>query len=93
LDPTAVGRVLKKQGLLTNVKQEHGQRPDWNKNEQARNKQQDRLNTLGKRDTGGNNQGVAGNNQDRNRQAQGRRSRETGNEKGTSKQNRKHSKS
>jgi len=29
--------VLKKQGLLTNVKQEHGQRPDENKNEQTPN--------------------------------------------------------
>jgi len=52
-----------------------------------------RLNTLGKRHTGVNNQGVAGDNQDRNRQAQGRQRRETGNETGTSKQNRKHSKS
>jgi len=61
--------------------QEHGRTPHRNKKDDPTpDKQKD----AGERDTRGNNQSVAGNNQERNRQAQGRKSRETGNETGTS---------
>jgi len=79
LDPKAASGFLQKQGLLTNVMQEHGQRQDWNKKrtdteQAARHRIQTQVEPI-------------------RAWLETIKRRETGNETGTSKQNRKHSRS